>query len=256
MIVFTSRVMFIPSEEELAARQAVTGKLEDLAGGAGIPGLTGSFLTTGGTPKIYVMDTNGRGLKRLTDESSDSPAWSPDGTKIAYGARGNIRVMNRDGSDKTRITEQAGWSPAWSPDGKKIAFVSSHADKIADTFDIFVINADGSSQRRLTTNVAQGRDYQPSPFVQQFGGVGAYNPAWSPDGAKIAFTSIRDNEDWEIYVINADGTGAALVTDHLADQVSGMRNSGYRDFEPAWSPDGMKIAFSSDRDGEPHRREQ
>ncbi len=64
-------------------------------------------------------------------------------------------------------------------------------------------------------------------------------PAWSPDGKKIAFTSIRSPSDgyWEIYVMNADGSNQTRVTNNPA-----------RDFGPAWSPDGTRIAFHSDRD--------
>ena len=81
------------------------------------------------------------------------------------------------------------------------------------------MNADGSGLARLTTS--QGDDE---------------NPAWSPDGARIAFWSDRD-DDSDIYVMNADGTGAAALTVNDDD-----------DELPSWSPDGSRIAFTSDRD--------
>jgi len=84
-----------------------------------------------------------------------------------------------------------------------------------------VMNADGSSQTRLTTNSA-------SDFEQQ--------PSWSPDGRKIAFTSTRDGNN-QIYVMNADGSGPTRLT---------TNSTG--DFEPSWSPDGSKISFTSTRD--------
>jgi Periplasmic component of the Tol biopolymer transport system len=65
----------------------------------------------------------------------------------------------------------------------------------------------------------------------------AEDPAWSPDGRRIAFQSKRDG-NLEIYVINLDGTGLSRLTDHPA-----------ADGRPAWSPDGQWIAFESDRDG-------
>ena len=103
-----------------------------------------------------------------------------------------------------------------SSNGGIIAFAS---DRDGD-WEIYVMNADGSGQRRLTGNDAND-----------------WSPAWSPDGAQIAFVSDRDNND-EIYVMNADGSGQRRLTS----------NSDY-DWSPAWSPDGEWIAFTSNRDG-------
>jgi Tol biopolymer transport system component len=86
--------------------------------------------------------------------------------------------------------------------------------------EIYVMNADGTDQRRLTH--AAGDDYSPD---------------WSPDGRKIAFVSERDGND-EIYGMNADGSEQRRLTSSRA-----------HDYPPAWSPDGRKIAFASDRDG-------
>ena len=85
--------------------------------------------------------------------------------------------------------------------------------------EIYVMNADGSGLTRLTNNSAHD-----------------YEPAWSPDGAKITFYSDRDG-NYDIYVI--DGSGLANLT-----------NNSSKDRYPAWSPDGAKIAFTSDRDGQ------
>ena len=97
-----------------------------------------------------------------------------------------------------------------------IAFMSDRDG----TWNIYVMNADGSGQTRLTTSA--GRNSQ---------------PAWSPDGSSIAFRSDRDGNP-EIYVMNADGSSAARLT-----------TSAGSDIDPAWSPDGSRIAFASDRDG-------
>ncbi len=177
-------------------------------------------------PDIYVMDADGSNTTRLTShpDSDINPAWSPDGTKIAFvSARagfGNdeIYVMNADGSNPTRLTnDSAGdYEPAWSPDGTKIAFVSSRDGND----EIYLMDANGSNPIRLTNN----------PTAD-------YGPAWSPDGTKIAFASDRDGNH-EIYVMDADGANPTNLTNDPAD-----------DADPTWSPDGARIAFESIREG-------
>ncbi|MBA7485000.1 Tol-Pal system protein TolB [subsurface metagenome] len=149
-----------------------------------------------------------------------SPAWSPDGTKIAFHSTGRgqgwaIYVINSDGSKQTNLTKNTagGSNPAWSPDGTKIAYSSCYGE-------IYAINADGSNQTNLTNNSAHDGD-----------------PMWSPDGTKIAFSSDRDGNG-DIYVMNNDGSNQTNLTNNSAN-----------DDAPAWSPDGTKIAFRNDRSG-------
>ena len=106
---------------------------------------------------------------------------------------------------------------SWSPDGSKIAFIV----KREGSHDIYVINADGTNETRITE-----------------GSGLSMRPAWSPDGSKIAFDSYRDG-GYEIYVIDADGSRQVRLA-----------NIGGDSGRPAWSPDGSKIAFDSDRDGD------
>ena len=178
-----------------------------------------------GNAEIYVMNADGTGQTRLTDNSADDwlPSWSPDGRRIAFYSKrdGNreIYVMNADGSGQTRLTDNPAEDrePSWSPGGRRIAFMSNRDGNR----EIYVMNADGSGQTRLTDNDATDAA-----------------PSWSPDGRRIAFVSGRDGNFGEIYVMNADGTGVTRLTD----------NPAY-DWHPSWSPDGRRIAFVSSRDG-------
>ena len=152
-------------------------------------------------------------------------------------------------------------SPRWSPDGKRIAWVSTRDGNQ----EIYTVDADGKNIKRLTSETAldnnpelvarrqadrlrqrphrQLRDprherrRQQRPPADRTIRAMDYWPAWSPDGKRIAFTSNRDG-NYEIYVMNADGTGLRNLTRHPA-----------QDNYAAWSPDGKRIAFISNRDG-------
>ncbi len=131
------------------------------------------------------------------------PAWSPDGTRLAFSRDGVIHVMSVDGTE-LRSFEQ-GTNPSWSPDGTKIAY-----DNLTRTF---VFEPDGAAG---------------NAFI----GSGTA-PAWSPDGSRIAVDDLVTQNQTDIFLMNATGGGRVNITD----------NANRADREPAWSPDGSQIVF-------------
>jgi Tol biopolymer transport system component len=185
-----------------------------------------------GDAEIYLMNDDGTNITQLTDNNvhDSHPAWSPDGTKIAFsrdivGGKPDIFVMDTDGTNQINLTNAPGADmyPAFSPDGTKIAFVSERNGN----FEIYVMNADGSNPQNLTNTP----------------GYDEHHPAFSPDGTKIVFTRgrIGDMNSVEIYIMNSDGSNVRKLTDN--NSFDGRMSS------QAWSPDGEKIVFTSERDG-------
>jgi TolB protein len=194
---------------------------------------------------IYTANADGSSLRRLTNYGvyTAEGTLSPDGKRIVFTSLkdGDLEIytMNVDGTDMKRLTTTPGYDggPFFSPDGKQIVYRAWHPSDTALTtyqgllkqrlvrpnrMEIFVMNADGSNQRQLTS----------------LGGAN-FAPFFTPDGKRIIFSSNHKNprsRNFDLYLVNTDGSGLEQVT-----------SDGEFDGFPMFSPDGKKLVWASNR---------
>jgi TolB protein len=235
-----------------------------------------SFQT--GSPQLFVAAPDGSGLRQITHVGPDVfvfvPAWSPDSGTIAYtrvspSGRATIRLVGADGSGDHRLFKEStfdDFAPAFSPDGSTIAF--DRCRPPGGPCTIYTIEANGKHLTQLLPFSTDGADVDPkySPdgskilfskqyqrgglaaiFVMNSDGTGlhrltawrleAFNPTWTRDGSRIAF-STHCCTGGKIRILSAKPDGS--------DQVMVTHPNGLKDFGPAYSPSGDRIAFERD----------
>ncbi|MCS6896757.1 MAG: hypothetical protein NZM29_02195 [Nitrospira sp.] len=198
---------------------------------------------------LYAVDLDGKGLTRLTTTPGyDAEATiSPDGKAIVWTSVRDgdldLYVMNLDGTGVRRLTDDVGYDGGafFSPDGTKIVYRASHPtgpEEVAryrsllaqglvepNQLEIFVMNADGSGKRQVTSNKASN-----------------FAPFFHPDGRRIIFSSNVETRNeggrpsFHLYLVNDDGTGLERVT-----------TEGHFNSFPMFSPDGKRLVWVSDR---------
>lgn len=185
--------------------------------------LTRCCLGSRDSPEVGLIDSDGSGLRWITGASN--PTWAPDGKRLAFqtdfgpGWREGpqtIAVENADGSGRRAVVRASELNayrfsaPAWSPRGSLVAF-ALYARFGGGGFPLFVVDVDDPSSVRMVVDLG-------------------YNPAWSPDGGRLAFTARGG-----IWIVRSDGSRGRLAVSSTSVG-GGARN-------PVWSPDGKRLAF-------------
>ncbi len=181
---------------------------------------------------LYLQRVGGQKAQDISGADStaddDEPAFSPDGTRIAFRSSregGGLFVMGMTGEAPRRVS-RTGFKPTWSPDGKRLAFTIEHVD----------LNPQNAVRRSELWTVDVSTE-----AAGRLSDQDAVTPSWSPHGQRIAFTGRMSGSQFEhldIWTIPAAGGTPTKVTD---DAVT--------DWNPTWSPDGRYLYFSSERGG-------
>jgi hypothetical protein len=220
--------LWVVQPDGTGARQLTTGDgSSDSAPSISPDGRTVAFDRTNqnGTA-IYTIGIDGTGLTRLTDTPGADPAWSPDGSQIAFvGQEAGLYVMSVEDGNAHLVVDRSfvALHPTWSPDGTRIAFAApSEAVGSFRNYDIWIADIAGGAPTNITHTTSASE----------------LAPAWSPDGSRILFSRSTPSGSILMTIAPDPAASPTAITDgSVADQ------------NPAWSPDGQFIVFERDAAG-------